>query len=137
MQPNTHLAIDPKLCGEVIGLAPNQAEVELQTHASMAADERGLVHGGFLFGAADYAAMLAVNHPNVVLGSARVQFTAPTRAGERVRFVAVVTSEKGRKREVEVEGRPVTSGESSGHAEPCFLGSFTCVVLDRHVLDPL
>jgi acyl-coenzyme A thioesterase PaaI-like protein len=137
MQPNTHLAIDPKLCGEVIRLAPNQAEVELQTHASMAADERGLVHGGFLFGAADYAAMLAVNHPNVVLGSARVQFTAPTRAGERVRFKAVVTSEKGRKREVEVEGRPVTSGESSDPAEPCFLGSFTCVVLDRHVLDPL
>ena len=128
-QPNTHLAIDPKLCGEVCSLAPNQAEVELQTHAGMAADQRGLVHGGFLFGAADYAAMLAVNHPNVVLGSARVQFTAPTRVGERVRFKAAVVSEKGRKREVEVEGR------SSDDAKPCFLGSFTCVVLDQHVLD--
>lgn len=129
-QPNTHRAIDPKLCGELVRLAPNQAEVELQTHAGMAADEHGLVHGGFLFGAADYAAMLAVNHPNVVLGSARVQFTAPTRVGERVRFTAVVVSERGRKREVEVAGR------ASDDAAPCFVGSFTCVVLDRHVLDP-
>jgi acyl-coenzyme A thioesterase PaaI-like protein len=134
MGPNTHLAIDPRLCGELRRLAPNEAEVELQTHAGMAADERGLVHGGFLFGAADYAAMLAVNHPNVVLGSARVQFTAPIRVGERVVFKAVVVSEKGRKREVEVEGWLAVEGEPNEN-EPCFLGSFTCVVLDQHVLD--
>ena len=132
-QPNTHLSIDPKLCGEVRRLAPNEADVELLTHASMAADQRGLVHGGFMFGAADYAAMLAVNDPNVVLGSARVQFTAPVRVGQSVMFRAVVASEKGRKREVEVEGRTV--GEPENPDEPCFLGSFTCVVLDRHVLD--
>jgi acyl-coenzyme A thioesterase PaaI-like protein len=43
----------------------------------MAADQRGLVHGGFTFGLADYAAMVAVNDPNVVLGAAEVRFLAP------------------------------------------------------------
>jgi acyl-coenzyme A thioesterase PaaI-like protein len=132
-RPNTHLSIDPRLCGELRRLAPNEADVELQTQPEMAADERGLVHGGFLFGAADYAAMLAVNHPNVVLASARVQFTAPIRVGQAALFKAVVLSEKGRKREVEVEARIVGAPEHAD--EPCFLGTFTCAVLDQHVLD--
>lgn len=32
----------------------------------MAADEYRLVHGGFIFGLADYAVMLAINEPTVV-----------------------------------------------------------------------
>ena len=45
-----------------------EAEVELTATEAMAVDDKGLIHGGFTYGLADYAAMLAVNHPFVVLG---------------------------------------------------------------------
>lgn len=126
-QPNTHLDIDRSLCGEPISLAPGMAEVELTTDSRMSADDRGLVHGGFVFGAADYAAMLAVNDPNVVLGAANVMFKAPARVGDRVRLSAKIGGEKGRKREVEVLGHV---GDTR-----IFEGTFICFVLDKHVLD--
>ncbi len=125
-QPNTHLAIDRALCGEPLRLAPGEAEVRLQTRPDMAADERGLVHGGFVFGLADYAAMLAVNDPNVVLGAAEVRFTRPVTVGEAVVAVAAVETEQGKRREVDVK---VVKGEVE-----VFSGRFTCFVLPRHVL---
>lgn len=127
MEPNTHLGIDPALCGRPTELTPGAATVELTALPSMAADERGLVHGGFVFGQADYAAMLAVNDPNVVLGAADCKFLAPVTAGEALIARAKVNSEAGRKRAVEV------TVERAG--ERVFEGSFTCFVLDRHVLD--
>lgn len=127
MQPNTHLAIDPALCGESITLEPGRAVVRLTTLPAMAADDRGLVHGGFVFGLADYAAMLAVNDPLVVLGAAAVRFLAPVAVGETLLAEAVVKEEEGKKRQVEVT---VQRGE-----KPVFTGSFTCFVLARHVLD--
>lgn len=92
----------------------------------MAADERGLVHGGFVFGLADYAAMLAVNHPNVVLGSAEVRFLKPVTVGERLVAHATVEETDGRKSRVLVE---VRRGE-----EAVMSGSFRCFTLERHVL---
>ncbi len=70
MEIKTHLAIDRRLCGEPLELREGFASVELTTTREMEADSSGLVHGGFVFGLADHAAMLAVNHPNVVLGQA-------------------------------------------------------------------
>ena len=43
----------------------NRAVAALTTDPEMAADDRGLVHGSFTFGLADYAAMLAVNDPSL------------------------------------------------------------------------
>lgn len=123
----THLGIDRSLCGQPISLSVGAAEVELLTDPRMSADERGLVHGGFVFGAADFAAMLAVNDPNVVLGAANVMFKAPARVGDRVRFEAKLIETKGRKRAVEVVGHV---GDTR-----VFEGTFTCFVLERHVLD--
>jgi uncharacterized protein (TIGR00369 family) len=124
----THERIDHALCGEPVALAPGKAEVRLATTAAMAVDERGLVHGGFVFGLADHAAMLAVNDPNVVLGQAQVRFLRPVRVGEAVVARATVTAEAGKKRTVAVEvvresGEAVATGE------------LVCFVLDRHVLD--
>ncbi|PRQ08488.1 hotdog domain-containing protein [Enhygromyxa salina] len=126
-EPNTHLKIDRGLCGEILELGEGRAEVELTTDARMSADDRGLVHGGFIFGAADYAAMLAVNDPNVVLGAANVTFTAPTRVGERVHVRATVRAQIRRKYDVGVQAHV--------GAVRVFEGSFTCFVLDHHVLD--
>lgn len=136
MQPDTHLAIDPRLCGCPAELAPGRARVELTTVAAMAADERGLVHGGFVFGCADYAAMLAVNHPLVVLAAAEVRFLRPVRVGERLVAEAEVEAADGRKRRVRV--RVGRGGEMAGETagETVFEGTFTCAVPDAHVLDP-
>lgn len=125
--PNTHLGIDQALCGRPLALAPGRSEVELPTTPVMAADDRGLVHGGFVFGAADYAAMLAVNDPNVVLGAAQARFVAPVRVGETVVARAVVGEQTGKKRVVEVT---VQRGE-----DVVLEATLTCFVLERHVLE--
>jgi len=126
-ESRTHLGIDRSLSGRPVALAEGRATVELETTTAMAADAQGLVHGGFVFSAADYAAMLAVNDPFVVLSAASMRFLAPVRVGEVVTLEAHITGERGRRRSVAVEGRvgerPVVSGE------------FTAAVLDQHVLE--
>jgi uncharacterized protein (TIGR00369 family) len=126
--PQTHLGIDAGLCGAPVRLAEGYAEVRLTTVPAMAVDEAGLVHGGFVFGLADHAAMLAVNDPNVVLGAANIRFLRPLRVGDVVVAVATRGVVQGRKHAVTVE---VRRGE-----EPVMTGEFHCVVLDRHVLAP-
>ena len=127
MQQNTHLNINTTLCGKVTKLQENYVEVLLHTTQQMTADKQGLVHGGFIFGAADYAAMSAVNDPFVVLGASTSKFIAPVKVGDVVLCKATVVSEKGKKREVEVEA---FVGEKL-----VFEGSFTTFVLDKHVLN--
>ena len=124
---DTHPDINPDLCGTVTHRAGGEATVVLATTPAMVADGRGLVHGGFVFGAADFAAMVAVNDPHVVLGAAETRFTAPVRLGDAVTCVATIDAEKGRKRSVSV----VCSVEG----QVVMTGTFTTFVLDRHVLD--
>ncbi|MCA9665963.1 MAG: PaaI family thioesterase [Myxococcales bacterium] len=127
MQPNTHLDIDQTLCGEPIELADGRAVVRMTTTPSMVADARGLVHGGFVFGLADYAAMLAVNDPLVVLGAAEVRFVAPVAVGEVVVAEAERREQKGKKHVVAVRARV-------GERE-VMTGTLTTFVLEKHVLD--
>ena len=126
MQLNTHLNIDRSLCGKVTRIEEGYAEVLLHTTQQMSADAAGLVHGGFIFGAADYAAMSAVNDPYVVLGASSCKFTAPVRVGDAVLCKACVVSKKGKKQEVNVR--------AFVDEKPVFEGSFTTFVLEKHVL---
>jgi len=128
----THRAIDRRLCGEPLALAPGEARVALTALPEMAADELGLVHGGFVFGLADYAAMLAVDHPLVVLASAEARFLAPVAVGERLVAAARLTAEEGRRKVVEVTVS--RAGDPAGAA--VFTGRFVCAVPARHVLAP-
>jgi acyl-coenzyme A thioesterase PaaI-like protein len=123
---NTHLKIDERLCGELAELKDGYARVSLMTTEQMAADDAGLVHGGFLFGAADYAAMAAVNEPNVVLAGSSCKFLAPSKAGEAIEFEAKVTQRDGAKYLLEVVGR--------SHDITVFSGEFKAVVTKEHVL---
>lgn len=124
---HTHKKIDAALCGEVEEISPGRAKITMTTLPSMAVDDRGLVHGGFIFGLADHAAMIAVNHPHVVLAGADVRFTAPVKAGEELTAEGQVTSVTGKRKTVEVV---VKRG-----GETVFQGAFSCAVLDRHVLE--
>ena len=126
MQLNTHLNINTSLCGKVTKLQENYAEVLLHTTQQMTVDKQGLVHGGFVFGSADYAAMSAVNDPYVVLGSSSSKFLAPVKVGDAVLCKAKVVSEKGKKKVVEVQA--YVSGKL------VLEGTFTTFVLDAHVL---
>ena len=126
MTIKTHQQIDPRLCGIPLTVEPDFSRVELKTDDAMKVDHLGLVHGGFIFGLADYAAMIAVNDPNVVLGAADVKFLKPVRKGETVVAEARVTVKKGKKQMVSVT---VTRNE-----ETVFTGEFACFVLDKHVL---
>ncbi|MEZ4220994.1 MAG: PaaI family thioesterase [Polyangiaceae bacterium] len=128
MNIDTHLGIDPALCGRPVEVGEGSARVELTTTKNMAADDRGLVHGGFVFGLADYAAMLAVNHPLVVLAGADVKFLAPSTTGEVLVASARVSERDEKRATVEVEVR--------GGDKPVFSGTFRCAIPKRHVLEP-
>jgi acyl-coenzyme A thioesterase PaaI-like protein len=126
MKPNTHLAISSTWVGTPVDLSEGRAVVQLITRTEMCADDAGLVHGGFAFGLGDYAAMLAINDPNVVLGAAETKFLAPVRCGEVMVATAEVLTEQGKKREVECH---IAVGDRI-----VFQGRFTCFVLAQHIL---
>lgn len=127
LSPKTHMRIHQELVGKPVVLKEGISSVHLETTVKMAADEKGLVHGGFIFSLADYAAMLAVNHPLVVLASANVSFISPVSIGEKVIASAEVIEKNGKKRVVSVH---VKRDEVS-----VFKGEFLCIVPDRHVLE--
>jgi acyl-coenzyme A thioesterase PaaI-like protein len=125
VQSKTHLGISSDWVGEAVSLSVGRAVVQLKTRPEMVVDDMGLVHGGFTFGLADYAAMLAVNDPCVVLGGAETKFIAPVKLGDVLVATAEVVEEKGRKRIV----------KCSVHSpQLVFEGMFTCFVLDEHIL---
>ncbi|OHD78992.1 MAG: thioesterase [Sulfuricurvum sp. GWF2_44_89] len=123
---NTHERINTVYSGEIIKLESGYAKVVLDTTEVMRADDVGLVHGGFIFSAADFAAMVAVNEPNVVLASCNCLFLAPVRVGDSVTFEATEHQKEGRKRNVTVRGFV--------HEIKVFEGEFKTVVTERHVL---
>ncbi len=122
----THEKINQNLSGEVIKIEQGYVEVLLTTLPEMLADEIGLIHGGFIFSAADYAAMLAVNEPNVVLVGSDCQFLSPVKLYDEVKVIARVRHKEGRKRNVHVEAFVLDI--------KVFEGEFKTVITEKHVL---
>ena len=127
MDQRTHEKIAAHLCGTPLAMSEGRARVALEVSPETAADGRGLAHGVFTFGLADYAAMLAVNEPTVVLAGATLKFLGPVVVGDRVEAEATVLRQEGKKRWVKVvvtrAGQPVLEGE------------LFAVVPDQHILD--
>nr|WP_206203940.1 PaaI family thioesterase [Thermococcus sp. GR4] len=128
VEQRTHILTSETLVGKPVKIGEGYAEVVLQTTDEMKVDEYGLVHGGFTFGLADYAAMLAVNEPTVVLGKAEVRFLKPVKAGERLLAKASLVEDLGKKKLVKAE----VFNEKN---EKVFEGTFHCYVLEKHVLE--
>ncbi|MGM0533177.1 MAG: hotdog domain-containing protein [Campylobacterota bacterium] len=122
----THLRINNGLCGQLIKIEKNEAQVELVTSEEMSVDSHHLVHGGFTFGAADFCAMAAVNDPNVVLVNSNCKFLSPVKVGDKIRFKAKQLHEESRKREINVTGYV--------NDVKVLEGKFMAVVLEKHVL---
>jgi uncharacterized protein (TIGR00369 family) len=125
--PQTHLLINHALCGDVDEITDEGSRVTLTISADMAVDDHDLVHGGFIFGLADYAAMVAVNDPNVVLGSASFKFIKPVVVGDSLVAEATKQESEGKKQ--------VVSVEVNRDDEIVASGEFVCFVLSKHVLD--
>jgi acyl-coenzyme A thioesterase PaaI-like protein len=121
----THKKFLPKY-GKLIELKKDYAKVVLETTEEMVVDEYGLIHGGFTFGAADFCAMATVNEPFVVLVRNQSSFLAPVKVGDSVIFESEVLMKDKRKWEVKVIGKIKDI--------KVFEGTFSCVILDKHVL---
>jgi len=126
MELNTHLKLNSELNGKVVELAEGYAKVEQVTSELMVADEQGLVHGGFTFCAADFAAMACVNDPYVVLSKGDTKFLAPIKLGDIVIYEAKILENEGRKSTIEV----IATVEENA----VFKGTFLTVTLDSHIL---
>jgi uncharacterized protein (TIGR00369 family) len=123
----THNKINPELSGQIIQLEENYSKVKLKTISEMIADEKGLIHGGFLFSLADFAAMVCINHPNVVLGGATVRFLKPVKQGDILIAEGKLSKVDGKKRIVSVTIKI--------RDQIVFKGDFQCFIPNKHVLE--
>lgn len=126
MKQNTHQMVNEHFCGTPIELKDNFAQVKLQTTEEMIVDDTGLIHGGFIFGLADFCAMLTVNHPNVVLGGAEVQFLKPVKLNDTLIANGNLINMNGKAIHVKVE--------VLRKKELIFDGKFICFIPKNHVL---
>jgi acyl-coenzyme A thioesterase PaaI-like protein len=124
---NTYLKFQ-KRYGQLIEIDKENAKAKVQFEATedMAVDEEGLIHGGFIFGAADFCAVATVNEPYVVLVRSQCEFMAPVRVGDIVIFESETIMKDKRKHDIKVVGRL--------NEIKVFEGLFGCVVLDKHIL---
>ena len=121
----THRRIKNTLSGNVIEIEKGYAIVNLQTTQDMIIDELGLIHSGFIFSAADFAAAAAVNESNVVIIGSRTSFLAPAKLNDLIEFEAKAKFEDSRKREITVTGKIKEI--------KIFEGIFHAVVLEKHI----
>jgi uncharacterized protein (TIGR00369 family) len=131
MQIRTHEKINQNLSGKPINLEEGHCVIELTPTKKMRADSSGLIHGGFIFSMADYAAMLAVNHPNVLLGESTFRFIKPAIVGDLLYAQAKVIEDLGKKRVVDVKIMKDSQNSNEKIAE----GKFTCFIPKEHVLE--
>jgi uncharacterized protein (TIGR00369 family) len=126
---NTHLKVSKKMVGSVVSIEENTATVTLEITKEMVVDEFNLSHGGFVFGLADYAAMLAINEPTVVLGKAEVKFIKPVILNDKLTAVAIISDNSN--------GKKITVSVNVINAEDqlVFEGAFVCFVLEKHILE--
>lgn len=121
----THEKLKSNLCGMIMELEKGYSKTSLQTTKEMALDELGLIHSGFIFSAADYAAAVAVNEPNVVIIGSRSKYLAPAKLNDIIIFEAKAKFEESRKREIKVTG--------SINEIKVYEGIFQAVVLEQHI----
>jgi len=122
----THSKIKSSFVGSLTKLEKSISKVALQTTNEMVVDEFGLIHNGFIFGSAEYAAIAAVNQANVVIIGCRAKFFAPAKLGDIIEFEAKGRFEEARKREIKVVGRI--------NEIKVFEGIFQAILLENHIL---
>ncbi|WP_396601471.1 PaaI family thioesterase [Algibacter sp. R77976] len=126
---NTHLLASKNLIGSVSSIGNDCATVKLTITKDMIVDAYNLSHGGFVFGLADYAAMVAINKPTVVLGKATTKFLKPIVLNDELTAVATIGEPSNEKKVM------VSVTVNNQKHELVFEGEFVCFILEKHVLE--
>ena len=122
----SHYEINQSLTGTLEELEEGYARVNFTATEDMVVDRRGMIHSGFIFGAANYAAMAAVNISTAILAVSKTNFLAPLSVNDEAIFEATALQKDTRKRNVMVVGY--------FNNIKFFEGEFTIVVLEHHPL---
>ncbi|WP_372752651.1 hotdog domain-containing protein [Mariniflexile sp.] len=129
IKQDTHLLASKKLIGSVISIGTDCAIVKLTITEDMIVDTYNLAHGSFVFGLADYAAMVAVNKPTVVLGKATTKFIKPVVLHDEVTASATITDNSNGKKVI------VSVDVKNQNNDLVFEGEFVCFILEKHILE--
>lgn len=122
----SHYSINQNLVGVLDELSEGYAKVFFTATEDMVVDKRGMIHTGFIFGSANFAAMAAINAPTAVLAVSKTNFLAPLSVNDEAYFEATALQKDTRKRNIMVVGYY--------NNIKFFEGEFTVVVLDHHPL---
>lgn len=101
---NTCIGINTELCGELVKLEENSADVIFSTAAIMLSDGEKAIHTGFIYNSACYAALCAINKKNSIIIASDTKFLAPIELGHEIIFRAQALQNGFKKCEVKVEG---------------------------------
>lgn len=118
--------INQNLVGVLDEIRDGEAVVKFTCTEDMVVDQKGLIHSGFIFSSANYAAIAAINHQNAILAVSKANFLAPAALNDILTFRAKAMQTEARKRVVEVVGYL--------QDVKVFEAEFAVVVLERHVL---
>ncbi|MGH1601023.1 PaaI family thioesterase [Campylobacter majalis] len=121
----TSTAIKLNFSGVVTELKKSHAKTKLFTIEDMVCDDDGLIHSGFVFSAANYAALASINEQYCVTINARINFLGAIRLGDVVEFEAQAYFDDSRKRDARVIGKV--------RDIKVFEGTFSLVVLEEHI----
>lgn len=96
--------INKDLCGEIIKLSKNEAIVKFIPNETMIVDDNMQIHYGFIFSAASFCAMAAVNKTHSIIIYSETKFLSPVELGYEITFKSKALQSDLKKREVIVEG---------------------------------
>ena len=94
-------------CGDILLLTRGVANVRFVPEEHMVMDKEAhnsLIHAGYIFNAASYAAMAAINKRHSIMIAADVKFLSPIELGHEVLFKGEALQDDTKKCEVKVEG---------------------------------
>lgn len=97
-------ALKPELCGTILKHTQEEIITSFSPSKQMISDETNLIHSGFIFNAANYAAMCLVNQQNALTIKADVQFLAPIEFEQEMLFLASIKQSNNKKYEILVKG---------------------------------
>lgn len=114
-EENVHIPLDnddlqvctsmpSSIVGELVELYRDKAIVRFRPNERMIMDESKMIHAGFVFNAASFAAMATINKKYSVLIASDVKFLAPIELGHEITFKAQAIQSDTKKCEVKVEG---------------------------------
>lgn len=100
----TCTALKSELCGSIIKMTYEEVMTKFVPTKQMISDESNLIHSGFIFNAANYAAMCLVNQPHAITIGAEVEFLAPVEFEQEMMFLATIKQSNAKKFEISVKG---------------------------------